>query len=322
MTPTLKAPFPWFGGKSTVAHIVWQAFGDCPNYVEPFAGSLAVLLGRPHTPRIETVNDIDCYIANFWRAMTKDPESVAAHADWPVNEADLSARHLWLVGQKSALAERVAADPEYFCAKIAGWWVWGICSWIGVGWCSGDGPWVEDGGALVKVNGAGLGINRQRPHLGGGSGINRKLPHIGDADTSRARHWIASLADRLRAVRVCCGDWSRVCGASPTLAMGLTGVFLDPPYSAEDRYVVYNHDSTTLVDDVWCWASEAGKNKLMRIAICDYDDRETPAGWTTYAWKATRGYGKKTKNNNNSTRERIFFSPHCLPFARQFTLPL
>ena len=56
----LKAPFPWFGGKSRVAHIVWEAFGNCDNYVEPFAGSLAVLLARPHPPQTETVNDLDC----------------------------------------------------------------------------------------------------------------------------------------------------------------------------------------------------------------------------------------------------------------------
>ena len=56
----LRAPFPWFGGKSRVAHIVWSHFGDVRNYVEPFAGSLAVLLGRPTEPKIETVNDLDC----------------------------------------------------------------------------------------------------------------------------------------------------------------------------------------------------------------------------------------------------------------------
>jgi len=44
----LRAPFPWFGGKSKVAEVVWRAFGYVPNYVEPFAGSLAVMLGRPH----------------------------------------------------------------------------------------------------------------------------------------------------------------------------------------------------------------------------------------------------------------------------------
>jgi site-specific DNA-adenine methylase len=41
---TMQAPFPWFGGKRKVASEVWAALGDVDNYVEPFAGSLAVLL--------------------------------------------------------------------------------------------------------------------------------------------------------------------------------------------------------------------------------------------------------------------------------------
>jgi len=131
----LRAPFPWFGGKSRAAHLVWAAFGDVPNYVEPFAGSLAVLLARPTSSRIETVNDIDCYLSNFWRAVQAAPELVAEHADWPVNEADLHARHRWLVNQ-AEFRERMKQDPEFFDAKIAGWWVWGLCQWIGSGWCA------------------------------------------------------------------------------------------------------------------------------------------------------------------------------------------
>jgi len=38
---------PWFGGKSRAAHLVWAAFGDVSNYVEPFFGSGAVLLAVP-----------------------------------------------------------------------------------------------------------------------------------------------------------------------------------------------------------------------------------------------------------------------------------
>ena len=74
--PPFKAPFPWFGGKSRVADIVWDRFGNVPNYVEPFFGSGAVLLGRPHAPAIETVNDLDCMVANFWRELKMDPEAV------------------------------------------------------------------------------------------------------------------------------------------------------------------------------------------------------------------------------------------------------
>lgn len=54
--PELRAPFPWFGGKSLAAETIWQALGNVPNYVEPFAGSLATLLGRPTAPHVETVN--------------------------------------------------------------------------------------------------------------------------------------------------------------------------------------------------------------------------------------------------------------------------
>lgn len=43
----LRAPFPWFGGKRKVAEEVWRRFGRVENYVEPFFGSGAVLLGRP-----------------------------------------------------------------------------------------------------------------------------------------------------------------------------------------------------------------------------------------------------------------------------------
>ena len=128
----MKAPFPWYGGKSRVAHIVWPRFGDTVNYVEPFAGSLAVLLQRPFPIRTETVNDADTYLANFWRAVSADPDSVADAADWPVNEADLHARHLWLVKQVD-FRERMMTDPDYYDAKIAGWWVWGLSAWIGSG---------------------------------------------------------------------------------------------------------------------------------------------------------------------------------------------
>lgn len=65
----LKSPFPYFGGKSRVADLVWSRLGNPDNFVEPFAGSLAVLLRRPVTGKIETVNDRNHYIVNFWRAV-------------------------------------------------------------------------------------------------------------------------------------------------------------------------------------------------------------------------------------------------------------
>lgn len=87
----LKAPFPWMGGKARVADYVWSRLGDVDNYVEPFAGSLAVLLRRPAEHfadgyRVETVNDANSFLVNFWRAVREAPEAVAEWADWPVTE--------------------------------------------------------------------------------------------------------------------------------------------------------------------------------------------------------------------------------------------
>lgn len=109
----MKPPFPWFGGKRRVAPRVWEALGDVANYIEPFAGSLAVLLNRPtrHTGYVETVNDMDAYICNFWRAVQHDPSSVARYADNPVSECDLEARHIWLV------IAWYAEHPELRCAR-------------------------------------------------------------------------------------------------------------------------------------------------------------------------------------------------------------
>ena len=107
---TLAAPFPWFGGKSLACETVWQALGDVQNYVEPFAGSAAMLLGRPHEPGVETINDADGFVANFWRAVAQDAEAVALSVDWPCNEADLLARHARALAPAGATLHAVTAS--------------------------------------------------------------------------------------------------------------------------------------------------------------------------------------------------------------------
>lgn len=287
---SLKAPFLWFGGKSRVAHIVWERFGDVPNYVEPFFGSGAVLLGRPTEPRTESVNDKDAYLANFWRAIQHDQEQVAYHADWPVSEADLLARHRWLCTYGAARLELLRTDPEFFDAKIAGWWVWGLCSWVGSGWC-------------VNVE------SEKLPHLGdAGMGINRK-----SLDTLQG--YFTALSDRFRTVRVCCGEWDRVLGESVTIKHGITGIFLDPPYSHDERDDRCYSTESDCSSAVRQWAIANGDNPLLRIALCGYEgEHEMPATWETVQWKAPGGYGSQAegRGRDNRSRERIWFSPHCI----------
>ena len=322
---------------------VWRRFGDVPNYVEPFFGSGAILLSRPadHVGSIETVNDLDSMIANFWRAVRADPDAVAEAADWIIHETDLHARHLWLVRRKPELISQLMADPDYFDAKAAGWWVWGICCWIGSGWCSGKGPWTEVNGEFVNarqlphLGDAWRGVNRQLPHMGSaGQGVNRQLPHLGDAGQGACADWsdhlraiMRGLSDRLRRVRVCCGDWARVCGPTPTKQQGTTAIFLDPPYSS-NRAAVYSHDDFDVAHDVREWAIVHGDDPDYRIALCGHvqeHGEHMPAGWSKFRWKARGGYesqGGKERTNVNSGLETVWFSQHCNndPAERQLTL--
>lgn len=311
----LKAPFVWFGGKSQVAHIVWDRLGNVDHYVEPFFGSGAVLLSRPHAAKTETVNDADGMLANFWRAVSHAPDDVARWAANPVNEADLHARHLWLVNRKGDLTERLMADPDWFDVKAAGWWVWGINCWIGSGFCSGDGPWQNVDGVFAKVA-TGRGVNRQLPHLGDtGKGVNRQFQG-GDRE-AWLRNWFGDLKARMSEVRVACGDWSRVTGPSVlTSAGGICGVFLDPPYSRDMRADVYANESDCAAD-VLAWAKVNGENKSLRICLAGYDGEHNELqalGWTVKEWKAQGGYGGQAdgRGAENATKERLWFSPHCL----------
>lgn len=415
---TLRAPFPWFGGKRRVADVVWRAFGpEVANYVEPFAGSLAVLLGRPGgAGKIETVNDRDCYLANFWRAVTAAPDAVAAYADWPVNEADLHARHRWLVSELDTHRARMHSDADYYDEKIAGWWVWGLCQWIGGGWC------VEPNNQKhPKLDGIGKGVHSdaghpeqdgRRPHLSGehtgmgvlnaratrrgteaewnkrpeldgtspgrgvhnalattkqqipnlrvtdgasGSGVHASgwnariylerrpdlsnahgvhLPSLGNdrglngVAAAPCTEWFVALLERLRRVRVACGDWRRVMGPS-VLGKGKNvgggrpcAVFLDPPYSHEMRDAwLYAEDDAQVALQVREWALEHGDDPDLRIALCGYvaeHDAAMPASWTRHRWKAARGYAGE--DNDNREQECIWFSKYCNPIDQQRSL--
>jgi D12 class N6 adenine-specific DNA methyltransferase len=454
MVDKLKAPFPWFGGKKAVAAEVWSRLGSCDNYIEPFAGSLAVLLLRPHLSKIETVNDLDSYVANFWRATQQAPDQVAEYADGPVNEVDLHARHRWLLLSDDAktFRKRMRTEPDYFDAKVAGWWCWGLCCWIGSGWCSE--PELRTDGTppekMPLLEGKGIhpatGQDNRKPRIDGGSGqyghgvhakgqlpklssgdgvpstpspeLSQALPLIGDlprgghrgadeeshkrpklsgsapgsvnngcgvhsagpesvknqsgltqkriqlndefhtggkgvnsgglndgnrvqlADAfSRGRgvnsndaagtcdqrrdwllDWFGRLRDRLRTVRVCCGDWTRVCTSeSVTTRLGTTGVFLDPPYGAGAgrNAKLYSTDSLTVAADVCRWCLEWGAKPGMRIVLAGYEGEGhellEKEGWGVTYWKASGGYGSRSaKGKTNAKKERLWHSPGCL----------
>ncbi len=295
----LHAPFPYFGGKRRIATRVWEALGDVRHYVEPFCGSAAVLLARPHAPQTETINDADAMVCNFWRAVKAAPDEVAHYADWPVIETDLHARHRWLIGQRESMTAALEADPEFFDAKVAGWWVWGACAWIGTGWC----------GAKAA---------RQMPRIGDdGSGLFAPKT---SAKFGGARAWVESLSMRMRSVRVTVGSWERILGHGAVMGIvregsQRVGVYIDPPYSEGNQQYAAGGTGTSLSAQVRAWCESHDEDPQLRIVLSGYageHDSLEARGWSVAAWGSAGGYANQGKSNANQKRERLWLSPHCL----------
>lgn len=295
----MKSLFPYFGAKSKIVEDIWDHLGDTDTYLEPFCGSAAVLFGRPGSHKsVETINDLDGFITNCWRSIKYYPEKVAQYADYPVSELDVEARHHYLCHNYASLIDKMRIDVEYCDPKLAGYWIYGACIWIGGGWCcdklikkyeNGNEPEV-----VKKINSDFEIINREN---------YGKLPRdsrvgIGIHRKQDIYELILAYSERLRYVRVCCGDWKRLFTES-VLKKGKVGIFLDPPYSNKIKWDNYRNNKK---QDVWTEVTDWCVNNQHRdnctIILCGHDgtwdpDREI---WKKYNWTRSKGYAK---NNNN-----------------------
>ena len=338
----MKAPFPYFGGKRDVASLVWQRLGRVKQYIEPFCGSAAVLLGAPEPASLEVVNDVNGFLANFWRAVKCQPAEVAREADYPVSHIDLGARHVWLMAQR----ERVGNELQDPCwpgdARVAGWWLWGQCCWIGSGWCE----WMKQDGQIPHASDAGMGVQAlgKVPHASNaGMGVQAlgKVPHASDAGmgvqalgqvphAGNAGMGVQALGQVPHASNAGRGDiitsagrtaWRWLHELSQRLERvrvvhgswerclnnhygGLsTAVFLDPPYRAFESL----YGSEPVADAVEAWARD---NASLRVALCGHlGDYPSLIGWTEVPWTRKR----LTYSGGETTdQECIWFSPACL----------
>lgn len=126
----MKPPFTYFGGKTRLGPQIAALLPPHEHYVEPFAGSLAVLLAKPRSP-METVSDLDGEIMNFWRVLRDRPADLeracfltpharAGHAEafTPADDDLERARRLWVLltqgrsGQRRATGWRHYQDPR------------------------------------------------------------------------------------------------------------------------------------------------------------------------------------------------------------------
>jgi DNA adenine methylase len=76
MPSAIRPPIPYFGGKQTIGPIIAELLPRHTHYVEPYAGSLAVLFSKAPSAH-ETVNDLDQALVTFWRVLRERPDDLA-----------------------------------------------------------------------------------------------------------------------------------------------------------------------------------------------------------------------------------------------------
>lgn len=84
-------PMAYYGGKTRLAARIAELLPAHDHYIEPYAGSLAVLLAKKPS-HMETVNDLDGLLMRFWRALRDKPRELArACALTPHSRGELTA---------------------------------------------------------------------------------------------------------------------------------------------------------------------------------------------------------------------------------------
>lgn len=294
MKTYLKAPWPYFGGKSKAADLIWSRLGQLNHYIEPFCGSAAVLLASPTISKLEVIGDLNYYVANFWRSVKHQPDTVIEHIVHPVIHVDLYARHCWLTDPSRIknLRERLLDAEWPGDAKIAGWWAWGMCAWIGSGWCS----------KTPIMKSVGLDSPGQIPFLSrSGQGI--QAAHGSVDVVENARQWILTLSKRLERVKVINALWERCLNMSYFKGKK-TGIFFDPIYKSYEA--VYGVEKS-VAGDVEEWCRERTDSDL-RMVLCGHEGDYILPGWKTEVLSR----GARTFNNKSKHEDVFWFSPGCL----------
>lgn len=123
---------PWFGAKRQLASRIVAALGPHNNYLEPFCGSLAVLMAKPVSR--ETANDLHGDLINLARVLKHEDSALKLYADLSrivvheamFHEAYDRYRRLWSRIPVSAEFQDVGRAVDFM-----------VCSWLGRNGMSG-----------------------------------------------------------------------------------------------------------------------------------------------------------------------------------------
>jgi len=269
----IKALAPWYGSKRTLAPRIIRQFGPHTTYVEPFAGSLAVLLAKSPA-RHEIISDLHADLVNLLRVLC-DRESaerlwgfvsLVPYCETLYSEACERLRSSYLDGQQ------VERARDYLLA-----------SWQSLNGMAGT----TKGGSFARRNSA-----------SGGSGPMR-WKSVG--------HSIPDWHERLRGVEIRQEDALKTIDALKDNPA--TVIYCDPPYVAETRSgAEYLHDFTDA--DHERLAASLARFKAARVVVSYYRSDVTDrlyAGWRRTDWPM-----RKAMSNTGHGKAPADGAPECV----------
>ncbi len=114
MSATPKITYRQYGGKASIAKWIVSHFPEHRTYLEPLAGSAAVLLAKPRS-FIEIINDLDGRIMAMWGAIKSQPEQLAALL-WATPYAAANWREQ-AVGDIDRAVSLMAQGAQFYCGN-------------------------------------------------------------------------------------------------------------------------------------------------------------------------------------------------------------
>lgn len=276
MTTPTSLPFAYNGKKSNAAKQIWELLGDPKHYIEPFAGSCAVLLGRPHdyTQRYETINDYDAYLTNLLRAIKLDPEKLFEHVDaTPANRIEFAALYREVSTEEENLRERIEADRTYCDIDTAAQYYAMLC---------GSFP----RSYFLKT------ATRTHVRLSYRDGLKQIFEQI---------------AQRFRYACIQAASWETL--VTNAQLSSPTGIYLDPPYDKTES--IYRKGNQVSADvEAWCLEQTGGPHRIVLSGYDSEHDTLLDHGWEKVeARKATCPAGAL---GNNTNTEQLWYTPNCI----------
>lgn len=287
----MKPPFAYYGGKTNIAADIVRLLPAHQHYVEPYAGSLAVLLAKPPS-RMETVNDLDGLIMTFWRVLRDRPDDLMrVCALTPHSRAEYRASAEGVVGNREA-ARLVRVDEVDEVDEVE------LARRV---WCS-----------LAQGRGGSLRTTGWRHFQDPGSRGPIGMPGYLGSYVERMR----SVAGRLAAVSLECKpavELIGLYGRHPEVLL-----YLDPPYLGTVRGSrQYLHEMSSESDHLEMLA--AARASSASVVISGYDSElyaAELAGWFSTRIETYTGQGNHTESDDRRTE--VLWSNRPIAAAQQF----